>query len=188
MENATIYDATIFKYRRWVVVAIPTCIVVSLIIILLCSLAHSFFMAMGFFFSFVIAMFVFQKKLFSFLSDKAEMVFDDTGVLIKEYKKDSTLTTTSTINWAEIKSYRFRFGTGAVTSIAIKLKTRKTVNFSFTNEKYQNDSPDKVSVYSVFTAYVETYNSSIPPDQQIINNSLLIAVDPYPGIEVEVRD
>jgi hypothetical protein len=103
--------------------------------------------------------FFYQKRFKQLFTKQVDLEFTDEYFRIKEYALNGdTNRKEITINWGNIKYYKFSFSATNVTYLTIYLLDGSIKRFSFKDEKDQNHSEKELSIFSIFFYFINQFN------------------------------
>ena len=168
MENKkTLYNSQTYNVVKAFLYALPIYILLTGAIILIFRQLHmpAFGVAVWIIISSV--PFLFQKRFKAAFTKNIELTFDDQSFIIREYAiENDNLTKEVAMTWADIESFKCSFSS-EVTYLTIRLRDGSAKNFSFKEEKSQEQVINEKSVFSIFYYYVRQYNSDKNPEDGI---------------------
>lgn len=175
MDNKTIsYNSQTYNPFKSFLIAFPTLIILVTLVIIIARYIHSeAFVVIGWI-SVCLIPFLFQKNYKKLFTRNVTLNFDNHLFSITEYTlKDNTLVKESTINWVDIQSYKCYFSASNITYIVIYLRNGSRKNFSFTDEKNQEQAMSQKSVFSLFYYFIKQYNLNSPQEEIYFKPSFL---------------
>jgi hypothetical protein len=112
--------------------------------------------------------FFFQKRIKNKFTKNVLLEFSDSMFSIVTSDLNNTETTsTLNYNWNEIKAYKFYFTPSKLTYLDIYLKNGTHKKFGFKDNKTEEESINRESVFSIFYSFVKTYNVDKPCNEKI---------------------
>lgn len=167
-KEKILYNSQTYNVAKASLYALPAFVVLVALIIVIARYIHSeAFAGIGWVLACSVP-FLFQKRFKESFTRNIELTFDNQSFLIQQYSiKNGSLIKEATIPWAEMKSFKCSFSS-EVTYLTIGLRDGSTNNFSFKEEKTQEQMINDKSVFSIFYYYVRQYNSDKQPEDTII--------------------
>lgn len=112
--------------------------------------------------------FLFQRRFKQLFTRKIFVEFDSQVFLVKEFAlKKEILVKELTLQWSNIKSYKFNFSATGTTYLVIYLRDGSSMKFSFKGEMNQLQSINERSIFSIFYYFIKQYNLDKEPGEEI---------------------
>ena len=153
------YQTTSYDVGRATLVALPTFIISTLLLLLIgVKLGSPWIFVIGWV-GLCTVPFFYQKKFKLAFTRKVSLIFNEVGMTVNEFgKKNCLLKKKTSLRWADIKAYKCYFSASNVTFITLYPHRGLPKNFFF-NDKDQETAVVQESVFSIFYAFVSNHNS-----------------------------